>query len=207
MMSLLRKYHPKVIVLIRVSLGLIFFTAGMSKLYFEHQFPGLIGPVWLEERLAEHDLGMYAQFIAGSQIIAGLLLFTQRFATLGAVLTFPIIPNIFMVTVSLKWQGTPYVNAFLILMNAWLLAYDYHKLKFILTDKPAALKNVPLERKSLKSDGIWALAVTAIIISVPLSYYSVDMAWGLCGAAVLSVIMNQLRSKKNNLTTEETSLN
>lgn len=208
-MSFFRKNHPKIIVLIRVFLGLIFFTAGMSKLYFEHQFPGLIGPVWLEERLAEHDLGMYARFIAGSQIIAGLLLFTQRFATLGAILTFPIILNIFMVTVSMKWQGTPYVNAFLILMNAWLLAFDYHKLKFILTDKPAPLKSVPIERTSLKSDGIWTLAVIAIIASVPLSYYSVNMAWGLCGAAVLSIIVNQLKSKKtrNNLTTEETYLN
>ena len=189
-------WHKRIIISIRVFLGLIFFTAGMSKLYFEHQFPGIIGPVWLEERLAEHDLGMYARFIAGSQIIAGLLLFTQRFATLGAILTFPIILNIFMVTVSMGWRGTPYVNFFLLSLNAWLLAYDYHKLKFILTDKVEQLKSQSLERKNKKADGIWALSVLAILLSVPLSYLNTVAAWALCGAAVLAIIANQLMARK-----------
>lgn len=205
-MEILKKYHPRIIVLIRLFLGLIFFTAGMSKLYFEHQFPGIIGPVWLEERLAEHDLGMYARFIGISQIIAGLLLFTQRFATLGAILTFPIILNIFMVTVSMNWQGTPYVNAFLMLLNAWLLLYDYPKLKFILTDYITPLKKLPLVRKQPKSDWMWALGIVSIIISVPLSYLSVRFAWGLCFSAIILIIINQLMSKKleNNKSTEET---
>lgn len=190
------RWHSRIIVSIRVFLGLIFFTAGMSKLYFEHQFPGIIGPVWLEERLTEHDLGMYARFIAGSQIIAGLLLFTQRFATLGAVLTFPIILNIFMVTVSMGWQGTPYVNFFLLSLNAWLLAYDYHKLKFILTDKVESLKTQPLKRINKKADGIWTLAIVAILLSVPLSYLNTMAAWALCGAAVLVIIANQLVARK-----------
>lgn len=190
------KFHHRIIILIRVFLGLIFFTAGMSKLYFEHQFPGIIGPVWLEQRLAEHDLGMYARFIAGSQIIAGLLLFTQRFSTLGAILTFPIILNIFVVTVSMKWQGTPYVNFFLLSLNAWLLAYDYPKLKFILTDVIGDIKPVPLKRKSKKADGLWLLSVVAILVSVPLSYVNTLAAWIMCGTAVLAIIINQLVYRK-----------
>lgn len=190
------KFHLRIIVLIRVFLGLIFFTAGMSKLYFEHQFPGIIGPVWLEERLAEHDLGLYARFIAGSQIIAGLLLFTQRFSTLGAILTFPIILNIFMVTVSMKWQGTPYVNFFLLGLNAWLLAYDYPKLKFILTDITRDIKPLTLKRKSKKADMIWLFSAVAIISSVALSYTNTIAAWVLCGAAVITIIVNQLVYRK-----------
>ncbi|WP_170827431.1 hypothetical protein [Roseivirga sp. 4D4] len=180
----------------------------MSKLYFEHQFPGLIGPVWLEERLAEHDLGMYARFIACSQILAGLLLFTQRFATLGAILCFPIILNIFMVTVSMKWQGTPYVNAFLVLLNAWLLAYDYHKLKFILTDSFAEVKRVPLVRRNLRSDWLWGFAAVVIIASVPISYLSLELAWGLSAAGVIGIMINQLNSRKRkNDQIEETYTN
>ena len=83
--------YPTVIILIRVFLGLIFFGAGMSKLYFEHKFPGIIGPVWLEDELTQYGLGMYARFIACAQVITGLLLFSQRFATLGALLLFPIL--------------------------------------------------------------------------------------------------------------------
>ncbi|MCE7995298.1 MAG: hypothetical protein HEP71_25195 [Roseivirga sp.] len=190
------KFHHRIIVMIRIFLGLIFFTAGMSKLYFEHQFPGIIGPVWLEERLAEHDLGLYARFIAGSQIIAGLLLFTQRFSTLGALLTFPIILNIFVVTVSMKWQGTPYVNFFLLSLNAWLLAYDYPKLKFILTDVTRDIRPLPLKRQSKKADGLWLLSVIAILSSVPLSYVNTLAAWILCGTAVLAIIANQLVYRK-----------
>jgi uncharacterized membrane protein YphA (DoxX/SURF4 family) len=103
----------------RLFLGLIFFTAGMAKL--TQNFPGLIGPVWLEERLEVYHLGLYARFIAWSQVLIGLLLFTQRFATLGAIMLFPMITNILMVTISLGWRGTPYVNAFLLLLNVILL--------------------------------------------------------------------------------------
>ncbi len=191
-----RLMHHRVIVLIRIFLGLIFFTAGLSKLYFEHQFPVVIGPVWLEERLAEHDLGLYARFIAGSQIIAGLLLFSQRFSTLGAVLTFPIILNIFMVTVSMEWQGTPYVNFVLLSLNVWLLAYDYPKLKFMLTDVTRDIKPLILKRKSRTADMIWLLSALAIISSVPLSYVSTLAAWVVCGAAVTTIVINQLAHRK-----------
>lgn len=193
------KNHDRLIVLIRIFLGLIMFTAGMSKLYFEHQFPGIIGPVWLEERLAEHDLGLYARFVASCQILAGLLLFTQRFATLGAILNFPIILNIFMVTVSMKWRGTPYVNFFFLSLNAWLLAYDYHKLKFILTDKVNALKQTALQRNNHKADRIWGLSIAFILLSVPLSYLNTIAAWVLCGTAILAIIVNQITDRKKRI--------
>ena len=189
------KHHRKIIVAIRIFLGLIFFGAGMSKLYFEHQFPGIIGPVWLEERLAEHGLGLYARFIAASQVLAGILLLTQRFATLGAVITFPLILNIFVVTVSLQWQGTPYVNAFFLLLNVWLLIYDYHKLKFIITDRTEDLRSIRLKRKSLGADKIWSLAIVGIFLSIPLSYQNLSVAWAVCGTMVLLILWNQFRKK------------
>lgn len=195
----MKKDHPKVIVLIRVFLGLIFFGAGMSKLYFDHSFPGIIGPVWLEERLAEHGLGMYARFIALSQVIAGLLLLTQRFATLGAIITFPLILNILMVTVSMNWTGTQYINAFLLLLNVWLLLYDYHKLKFLLTDQQQELKGIALRRSSIKADRIWMVAIAGILISIPFSYYSLQVAWGICASMLLLIIWNQLRKKSQKI--------
>lgn len=191
----MKKHYPKLIVAIRLFLGIIFFTAGMAKLFYEHKFPGLIGPVWLEDELAPHGLGLYARFIAASQILVGLLLLTQRFATLGAILLFPMLLNIFMVTVSLEWQGTPYVNFVLLLLNAWLLAYDYHKLKFILTEETEPLKQMPLKRKSLKADAIWALALVGIGASVPLSYWHLEAAWILCAVMMLIILWNQLRKK------------
>lgn len=191
----MKKRHHQFIILLRVFLGLVFFTAGMSKLYDTHQFPGLIGPVWLEERLAEHGLALYARFIAWSQVIAGLLLFTQRFATLGAVLTFPIILNIFVVTVSLEWQGTPYVNFALLLLNLWLLLYDYHKFKFIFSNESERLVHFPLQRKNKSADVIWGLAALGILISIPLSYLNLLAAWVLCVVMIMIIIWNQWRNR------------
>jgi uncharacterized membrane protein YphA (DoxX/SURF4 family) len=173
----------------RVFLGLIFFTAGMAKLFADHKFPGLIGPVWLEERLAEHNLGLYARFIAWSQVIAGLTLLSQRFATLGAILIFPIILNIWVVTVSLEWQGTPYVNFVLILLNLHLLIADYPKLKFILSQNVEELKNIPLKRRSAKADGFWALGVILILSAVLLSKWSLSLAYAIVAGGFLMMII------------------
>ncbi|MFZ6664598.1 DoxX family membrane protein [Peijinzhouia sedimentorum] len=172
----------------RVFLGLIFFTAGMAKLFADHKFPGLIGPVWLEERLAEHNLGLYARFIAWSQVIAGLTLLSQRFATLGAILTFPIILNIWVVTVSLEWQGTPYVNFVLILLNLHLLIADFPKLKFILSQNVEELKAIPLKRRSAKADGFWALGVGLIFLAVLLSNWSLTLGYMVVAGGFLMMI-------------------
>ncbi|MCB0786159.1 MAG: hypothetical protein KDC02_18365, partial [Flavobacteriales bacterium] len=48
-------------------LGLVFLGGGMSKLFAAHAFPGLMGPVWLEEALEPHGLALYGHFIAWSQ--------------------------------------------------------------------------------------------------------------------------------------------
>jgi uncharacterized membrane protein YphA (DoxX/SURF4 family) len=173
----------------RVFLGLIFFTAGMAKLFADHKFPGLIGPVWLEERLAEHNLGLYARFIAWSQVIAGLTLLSQRFATLGAILTFPIILNIWIVTVSLEWQGTPYVNFVLILINLHLLIADYPKLKFILSQNVEELKTIPLKRRSAKADAFWVLGVLLILLAILLSNWSLTFGYAVVVGGFLMMII------------------
>ena len=147
----------------RIFLGLIFFTAGMSKLM---SFPGIIGPVWLEEKLAPHGLGLFARFVAISQIVVGLLLLSKRFATIGAVMLFPLLLCILMVTISLEWQGTPYVNAFLLLINLTLLAADYPKLKFLLHQDPDRLKQYPLVRKNALEDMIWVVGFIIFIIGL-----------------------------------------
>ena len=176
--------YPTVIILIRVFLGLIFFGAGMSKLYFEHKFLGIIGPVWLEDELTQYGLGMYARFIASAQVITGLLLFSQRFATLGALLLFPILLNILMVTVSLEWQGTPYVNGALLLLNIWLLLYDWSKLKFIFSDHTESVKHIPFKRTSRKADRGWIILSVIILLTIPISYLNLTLAWVICAGAI-----------------------
>ena len=191
--------YPTVIILIRVFLGLIFFGAGMSKLYFEHKFLGIIGPVWLEDELTQYGLGMYARFIASAQVITGLLLFSQRFATLGALLLFPILLNILMVTVSLEWQGTPYVNGALILLNIWLLLYDWPKLRFIFSDHTESVKHIPFKRTSRKADRGWIILSVIILLTIPISYLNLTLAWVICAGAILGIVVNQIITRKQKI--------
>ncbi|EMR00921.1 hypothetical protein [Cesiribacter andamanensis] len=165
-------------------LGMTFFTAGMSKLM---PFIGWIGPTWLIERLEEYQLGMYARFIAISQVLIGLLLLTRRFATLGAVMLVPMLLNIFMITVSQNWAGTPYIIAVLLLMNAALLADEYPRLRLLLGDDPRQLPTgIPLRRQP-GLDGAWGASFAVFMLGVVLVPYISWYQW-LLGAGGLGFV-------------------
>lgn len=70
------------------------------------------------------DSGMYWQFIGWTQIIAGVLLITQRFAKLGSLLFFGMILNIFIITLSYHFQGTPIITGLMLAASVYLLIWD-----------------------------------------------------------------------------------
>ncbi len=156
-----------------VFLGFTFFTSGMAKLYVDHAFIGFIGPVWLEDELSKFDLGMYARFIGYAQVVIGYLLLTIRYSTLGVVMLVPLVGNIFMVTVSMNWTGTPYVLAVLLVMNALVLWIDQ---KLLL---PIVGFNTHLEvpKQSSRAVLIWLVSLALIILSINISYVFQPMAY------------------------------
>ena len=103
-------------------LGMMFVCGGFSKLM---PFPGVMGPVWLEESLAPYQLGTFARFIAWSEAVIGLLLLIRRTRILGAIAMVPLLANILMVTVSLNWSGTPWIIMGFLSANLYLLIYQY----------------------------------------------------------------------------------
>jgi uncharacterized membrane protein YphA (DoxX/SURF4 family) len=121
------------ILLIRLFLGYLFVSAGFCKLTHGN-FGQLMGPPWLEEGLAKYGLAMFARVVAYSQILCGVLLLSQRFSLLGAIMLVPMNIAILAVTVSMNWQGTPYVNAGFLLLNMLLIIYEWPKLRFLLQD-------------------------------------------------------------------------
>ena len=76
---------------------------------------------------AMYQTGAYWQFLGWAQLTAAFLLMTQRFSTLGALMFFPIILNIFVVTVALGFSGTPFVTGLMLLATSFLLIWDYDK--------------------------------------------------------------------------------
>ncbi|MDX5481230.1 MAG: DoxX family membrane protein, partial [Hymenobacteraceae bacterium] len=124
------KNKDLLVLLTRLFLGYIFFSAGVCKLTGGN-FGQLIGPPWLEAALAKHGLALFAQVVAVSQVVCGMLLLSQRFSLLGAVMLVPMNVAILAVTVSQQWAGTPYVNTVFLLLNLVLLWQERHKFRFL----------------------------------------------------------------------------
>lgn len=81
---------------------------------------------------AMYQSGWYYNFIGWAQVIAAILLLIPRTSTLGAVVFFPIVLNICLITLSVGFKGTWVITTSMALANLYLLCWDYDKLKYIL---------------------------------------------------------------------------
>ena len=80
--------------------------------------------------------GFYWYFIGLGQLVAGFLLMSQIFSTLGAIAFFPIILNIFVLTTYFDSPGILAVTSLMLLANIYLLLWDWNKLKFVVLNNP-----------------------------------------------------------------------
>jgi len=88
----------------------------------------LVNPVGLFFE-AMYRTGAYWQFLGCVQVLAGVLLLIRMTSMWGALLFFPIILNIFVITVSMDFNFTPVVTGGMLLANLFLLCWDWHRLK------------------------------------------------------------------------------
>lgn len=120
----------------RLLLGVGFIAPGLTKL-LGNRFTSLgtdtpIG--FFFEAL--YQSGLYWRFIGAAQITAAVLTLIPRTATWGALCFFPILLNIFVITVSMSFAGTPVITGLMLLANLYLLCWDYHKFKPVLFQQP-----------------------------------------------------------------------
>ena len=80
---------------------------------------------------ALYQTGGWWRFIGACQLLAALLILIPRTATLGALVYFPIILNIFVIVVSMNFRGTPVVAGLMLLGSTYLLCWDWHRLRAI----------------------------------------------------------------------------
>ncbi len=81
---------------------------------------------------ALHHTGYYYTSIGILQMAAAILLLIPRTATLGAVIYFPIILNICILSLAVRFEGSLLSSPLMVLANLYLLCWDYDKLKYIL---------------------------------------------------------------------------
>jgi uncharacterized membrane protein YphA (DoxX/SURF4 family) len=115
----------------RVALALGFIPSGIVKVMGE-RFTALPANHPLGHYFdALHLTGFYYTFIGVGQLVTAVLLLIPRTALLGAILYFPIILNICVLTYAVRFEGTR-IATFMMLANLYLLVWDYDRLKHIL---------------------------------------------------------------------------
>ena len=110
---------------IRVLLALAFLPSGYTKLA-GHRFTILPidNPVgFFFEAL--YRTGYYWRFLGLVQIAAALLLLIPRTHAIGALVYFSIILNVFLITISLGFYGTPFITGVMLLGSLYLVCWHY----------------------------------------------------------------------------------
>lgn len=85
--------------------------------------------------VALYHTGYYYTFIGIAQIVAAILLLIPRTVTLGALLYFPIILNICILSFAVRFEGSFVSAPLMVLANVYILVWNYDKLKYILPFK------------------------------------------------------------------------
>jgi hypothetical protein len=76
--------------------------------------------------------GMYWNFLGWGQLIAAVLMMTQKFSSIGNIIYFFIITNIFFITVSMHFTGTWLIALLMLFASTCLLLWDTNRLQYIL---------------------------------------------------------------------------
>lgn len=125
---------------------------------------------------AMFQTGAYWQFLGWSQLIAALLLMTQRFAAIGAAMFFGIILNIFVITMSVDFgMGTPIVTGLMLLATTYLLVWDLDKFAALWRSESRPTLAPASQSETIVNDPWWAvLGLVLFAISV---YFGLTRAY------------------------------
>lgn len=99
-----------------------------------------------------YQSGLYWKFLGCAQLLAGFLLMTQRYSKLGALINFPIIANVFVITISYYFAFTPVITGLMLLANLMLIFWDWNALKVLVNLTPTLESN-----KRLENDVVWEI--------------------------------------------------
>jgi uncharacterized membrane protein YphA (DoxX/SURF4 family) len=118
---------------------------------------------------ALHHTGYYYTFIGVAQVAAALLLLVPRTALIGALLYLPIILNICILSLAVRFDGSLITSPLMVLADLYLLCWDYHRLKFILLfSEPAVSATLPPTADNTFPKMFFAGVVGAVVLVVVL---------------------------------------
>lgn len=170
------KWFKRFAVFCRIALAASFIPSGFVKIMGERFAAGLPSNNPLGHYFDALQLtGYYYTFIGITQIATAILLLIPRTSLLGALLYFPVIINICVLTYATRFEGTRIVTI-MVLASLFLLIWDYDRLKHILPIKqpkaaPAPLlKKPPGMRLRILFFGACIAVIAFIVIGTPYLY-------------------------------------
>jgi uncharacterized membrane protein YphA (DoxX/SURF4 family) len=157
----------------RIGLAFGFLPSGFVKIMGE-RFTSLSNNHPMGQYLeALHHTGYYYTFIGILQVTAAILLLIPRTALLGAILYFPLILNICILSLALRFDGSLLSSPLMVLSNLYLLCWDYDRLKYIFPFKRSVIyKDLPEQKVTnnkfpfLFFGGVLATAVVLVLVLI-----------------------------------------
>lgn len=195
------KWFKGFAVFCRVALATSFIPSGYIKIMGERFAAGLPSNNPLGHYFdALYLTGYYYTFIGIAQIITAILLLIPRTSLLGALMYFPIIVNICVLTYATRFNGTR-LNTMMVLASLFLLVWNYDRLKHILPfkqpEKDLRVVKKPLDKRiRILFFGGSVVVLTFIIIG---TFYLYEIVPGNSEAEC----RNQCFSSKNPAACEE----
>jgi hypothetical protein len=173
------KWLQRFAVFCRIALAASFIPSAFVKIMGE-RFTGLPSNNPLGHYFdALHITGYYYTFIGITQIITAVLLIIPRTALLGALMYFPIIVNICVLTYATRFAGTRIVTI-MVLANLFLLIWDYNRLRYILPFKQPKVNSPVLEKPVGKRLGFifFGGAFAAVVFVIVGTFYLYEIGPG-----------------------------
>jgi hypothetical protein len=125
---------------------------------------------------ALHLTGYYYTFIGVAQIVTAILLIIPRTSVLGALMYFPIILNIGVLTYATRFEGTRIVT-FMILASLFLLCWNYDRLKPILSWRPLRQAPPDVAKSTARKLRLWffsgSFAAVTFVIFINFYIYEI----------------------------------
>ena len=170
-----RTYYPLnlMVWLTRYLLGFAFIPSGMKKVLGQRFTSiGTDNPIgYFFEALFR--TGMYWNFLGWGQLIAAVLMMTQLFSTLGNLIFFFIISNIFFITVSMHFTGTWLIALLMLFASTCLLLWDTNRLQYIILQK--GFLEIRQDIKLPEASRLWQISGILLFIA-SVSYTLIDNA-------------------------------
>ncbi len=168
-----RTYYPLnlMVWLTRYLLGFAFIPSGMKKVLGQRFTSiGTDNPIgYFFEALFR--TGMYWNFLGWGQLIAAVLMMTQQFSTLGNLIFFFIVSNIFFITVSMHFTGTWLIALLMLFASICLVLWDANRLQYIIVHK--GFIEISQDIKLPEASRLWQISGILLFIA-SVSYTLID---------------------------------